>query len=391
MLRLIAVCFVLIATTLPLRAQDQPDYASAADTYVTDIQARFPEKPDTLEARASRLDGDAAAERGAWSKAVSAYERAIAFGAERLRDLDGTDARAARDGRNEQCHRGGLLRPPGGRPSDRPRQGAVRARRILDGANRAREAVKAYQAGLNLEYDNQIADRVQALSEATEFRLINSRTELSGDRARLCLQFRDNLKPIKDIHYEDYIKIEPAVTPAFTVTDDTLCVDGLDFGAHYTVTALKGLPSVNDDELADTDSVTIEIGDREASLGFPGSAYVLPKVGSSGLPLVSVNVDKAKLQLLRITDRNLVEQIRQGRWLRAIDGYERDQIPEESGDLVWKGEIDIQSERNKRVTTLVPISDVLPATVPGIYVLTAESAGGAVETWNYAGDPMVRH
>ena len=78
-----------------------------------------------------------------------------------------------------------------------------------------------------------------------------------------------------------------------------------------------------------------------------------------------------------------MEQIRQGRWLRAIDGYERDQIPEESGDLVWKGEVDIQSERNKRVTTLVPISDVLPATVPGIYVLTAESAGGEVETWNY--------
>ncbi|MGH6961835.1 MAG: hypothetical protein ACREE7_15240, partial [Dongiaceae bacterium] len=67
----------------PLRAQEQqPDYSSNADAYLTDIEARFPEKPNTLEARASRLDGDAAAERGAWSKAVSAYERAIAFGAD---------------------------------------------------------------------------------------------------------------------------------------------------------------------------------------------------------------------------------------------------------------------------------------------------------------------
>jgi hypothetical protein len=82
-LRLIAVCFVLIATALPLRAQEQqPDYSSNADAYLTDIQARFPEKPDTLEARAMRLDGDAAAERGAWGKAVAAYERAIAFGAD---------------------------------------------------------------------------------------------------------------------------------------------------------------------------------------------------------------------------------------------------------------------------------------------------------------------
>ena len=382
MLRLIAVCFVLIATTLPLRAQDQPDYASAADTYVTDIQARFPEKPDTLEARASRLDGDAAVERGAWSKAVSAYERAIAFGASDFETWMGLTRALRESGETSNAVAAAFsARQVADRPTDRAKA-LFALGGILDGANRAREAVKVYQAGLNLEYDNQIADRVQALSEATEFRLINSRTELTGDRARICLQFRDNLKPIKDIHYEDYIKIEPAVTLAFTVTDDTLCVDGLDFGAHYTVTALKGLPSVNDDELADTDSVTIDIGDREASLGFPGSAYVLPKVGSSGLPLVSVNIEKAKLQLLRITDRNLVEQIRQGRWLRAIDGYERDQIPEESGDLVWKGEMDIQSERNKRVTTLVPISDVLPKTVPGIYVLTAEPAAGAVETWN---------
>jgi hypothetical protein len=382
-LRLIAVCFLLIATTLPLRAQEQPDYASAADAYVTDIQARFPEKPDTLEARASRLDGDAAAERGAWSKAVSAYERAIAFGADDFPTWMGLTRALRESGETGNAIAAAFsARQAADRPTDRAKA-LIALGSILDGANRAREAVKAYQAGLNLEYDNQIADRVQALSEATEFRLINSRTELSGDRARICLQFRDNLKPIKDIHYEDYIKIEPAVTPAFVVTNDTLCIDGLDFGAHYTVTALKGLPSVNDDQLADTDSVTVEIGDRDASVGFPGSAYVLPKVGSSGLPLVSVNVEKAKLQLLRITDRNLVEQIRQGRWLRAIDGYERDQIPEESGDLVWKGEIDIQSERNKRVTTLVPISDVLPATVPGIYVLTAESAGGEVETWNY--------
>jgi hypothetical protein len=136
--------------------------------------------------------------------------------------------------------------------------------------------------------------------------------------------------------------------------------------------------------MADTDSVTIEIGDREASLGFPGSAYVLPKVGSTGLPLVSVNIEKAKLQLLRITDRNLVQQIRQGRWLRAIDGYERDQIPEEYGDLIWKGEVDIQSERNKRMTTLSDLR-VLPRPRPH-HVLTAESASGRSRA-ELPGDP----
>ncbi|MGH6929890.1 MAG: MG2 domain-containing protein, partial [Dongiaceae bacterium] len=253
----------------------------------------------------------------------------------------------------------------------------------LDAANRAREAIKVYQAGLNLEYDSQIAERIQTLYDATAFRIINSSTQTEGERARVCLQFRDYLKPVKDVHYEDYVKIEPAATPAFVVTNDNLCIDGLDFGARYTVTVLKGLRSINDEQLADTDTVTFEIGDRAASLGFPGSAYVLPKVGSAGVPLVSVNVDQADLHLLRITDRNLVQQIRQGRWLRAIDAYERDQIPEEFGDLLWKGEISIERDRNNRVTTLVPISDVLAKTTPGIYVLTAETPTQAEEYWTY--------
>ncbi len=383
MLRFVTVWLALVFAALPLRAQEQPDYSSAADNYLADIQTRFSQTPDILEARAGRLEGDAAAERGAWGKAASAYERAIAFGgedfttwmslAQALRELGRTnDAIAA-------AYSARLLAD---RPSDRAKA-LFALGSTLDGANRAREAVKAYQAGLNFEYDARIAVRVQTLSDATAFRIVNSTTQTEGDRARVCLQFRDHLKSVNDLHYEDYIKIQPAVAPAFTVIDDTLCLDGLDFGARYTVTALKGLRSVNDDALAETDIVTFEIGDRSPSLGFPGSSYVLPKIGSSGIPLVSVNVDHAQLQLLRITDRNLVQQIRQRRWLRAIDGYERDQIPEELGGLIWKGEIAIERERNERVTTLVPISEVLAKTSPGIYVLTAETAAETEEHWNY--------
>ncbi len=383
MFRIIAICFLLVFAAVPLRAQEQPDYAAEADAYLTDIRARFPDKPDTLEGRALRLDAEAAAQRGAWDKAASAYERAIAFGAEDYETwMALTQVLRQLGRRNDAIAAAYSARLLADRPGDRAKAWFTLGA-ILDDANRAREAIKVYQAGLNLEYDTQIADRIQTLYNATAFRIINSSTQTEGDRARVCLQFRDYLKPVKDIHYEDYVKIEPAVTPAFVVTDDNLCIDGLDFGARYTVTVLKGLRSINDDQLADNDTVTFEIGDRAASLGFPGSAYVLPKLGSAGLPLVSVNVDQANLQLLRITDRNLVQQIRQGRWLRAIDAYERDQIPEELGDLLWKGEITIERDRNKRVTTLVPIADVLPKTAPGIYVLTAETPTQAEEYWNY--------
>src|SRR5215470_17200997 len=163
-LRLIAVCFVLMVTALPLRAQEQPDYSSDADTYLTSIQARFPEKPDSLEARASRLDGDSAAERGAWGKAVSAYERAIAFGEDDFETWMGL-TRALRElgETNNAIAAAFSARQVADRPTDRAKA-LFALGGILDGANRAREAVKAYQAGLNLEYDNQISDRIQTLS-----------------------------------------------------------------------------------------------------------------------------------------------------------------------------------------------------------------------------------
>jgi len=380
-LRLISLCFLFLLVVVPARAEEV-SYSSDADRYLADIQARFPEQPDLLEARASRLDGDAAVERGAWSKAVTAYERAVAFGADDFETWMGL-TRAHRELHNtgDAIAAAFSARQAADRSADRAKA-LFALGAILDDANRAREAVQAYQAALNIEFDQQIADRVQALSDATKFRIINAKTQLDGERARACLQFRDNLKDIKKIHYEDYIKVEPLVTPSFTVTDDTLCIDGLDYGGHYTITALHGLPSANDDQLEETDSVTVDIGDRAASVGFPGSTYVLPKVGSTGIPLVSVNIDKASLQLLRITDRNLVQQIYQGKWMRALDGYERDQIPEEVGELVWKGEVDIARDRNKRVTTSIPISEVLPKTVPGIYLLTAEMPGTGTENWD---------
>ncbi len=383
MLRLISLCLFLVVGAMSVQAEDLPTFAAAADHYLADIQSRFPEQPDVLEARASRLDGDAAIERGAWSKAASAYERAIAFGAEDFETWMGL-TRAQRELRrtDEAVAAAFSAQQAADRSADRAKA-LYALGAILDDANRAREAVQAYQAALNIEFDQKVADRVQALSDATAFRIINAKTQLDGERARACLQFRDTLKDTKKIHYEDYIKVEPAVTPSFTATDDTLCIDGLDYGARYTITALHGLPSANDDELANTDSVTVEVGDRASSVGFPGSTYVLPKVGSTGIPIVSVNIDKAKLQVLRITDRNLVQQIYQGKWLRALDGYERDQIPEEIGDLVWKGEVDIARERNKRVTTSIPISEVMPKTVPGIYLMTAEIAGQEGENYDY--------
>jgi uncharacterized protein YfaS (alpha-2-macroglobulin family) len=94
-------------------------------------------------------------------------------------------------------------------------------------------------------------------------------------------------------------------------------------------------------------------------------------------------VNEVKLRLLRISDRNLVQQIYQGRLVRGIDGYETSQLRDEMGEELWSGQLVIDGERNQRSTTSIPISEVLPETKPGIYALIVETPDDEVNTWNY--------
>ena len=78
-----------------------------------------------------------------------------------------------------------------------------------------------------------------------------------------------------------------------------------------------------------------------------------------------------------------MQQIYQGRLFRGIDGYETRNCAMRCGEELWTGQLVIEGERNQRNTTSMPISDVLPETKPGIYVLTAETSDDEVNTWNY--------
>ncbi|MGH6931287.1 MAG: MG2 domain-containing protein [Dongiaceae bacterium] len=381
--RLISLVFLLVAFSSATRAQDFPNLAASADRYLIDIQSRFTEERDLLAGQASRLDGVSAIERKEWTKAVNALEHAIALGADDFRSwIELSAALRATDRVGDAIAAAYSAWQAASETADRARA-LFALGRLLDQVDRAREAIQVFQAGLNLEWNQEIFDRMQVLTDATAFRLVGAVPQLDGEQASICLQFRNNLKDTKAVHYEDYVKLEPAAQPTFTVTGDTLCLHGLEFGARYDLNILAGLPSIDDERMESADSVAVAIGDRMPSVGFPGSTYVLPKVGSAGIPLISVNVDRAELHLLRVTDRNLVQQIQQGRLLRSLDGYERSQVSQDIGEELWTGELEIVSRKNLRVTTLVPIAEILKETKPGIYVLTAERPGEDPYGWNY--------
>ena len=144
-------------------------------------------------------------------------------------------------------------------------------------------------------------------------------------------------------------------------------------GGRYDVRIRGGLPAADGEMLAQPSEIDVYVRDRAPWVGFAGNSYVLPAGPGASLPIVSVNTDKASAQIYRINDRSVAFAIRNNQFLRTLASWSAGNIGEETGELVWEGEILIQSELNQTITTAIPVTDAVPEMKPGVYVITARA------------------
>jgi uncharacterized protein YfaS (alpha-2-macroglobulin family) len=376
-MRFLAVLALLLAFG-PARAADPidvPQVQSEAEAYLADLHRQFG-NPDAIKSAAALKDAAQRQARGDFPAAVAAYERAVGLGEERPATLMALSQALTQAGKPDRAGSAAWLAyQAGDRSGDGAKNALVALGAMLERQGRLREALAVYDGLINrVGYDEFAQGRANALREATDFRVVSTSVANDGDSPQACLEFR---RPVasKGVELGDYIKVEPRLVPTLSISDNKLCVGGLDYGQSYRITVLKGLPGADPaDRLEATDVVAVDVGDRQPSVGFRSSTYVLPRSGPLGVPVTTVNVDKLKLRLLRIADRNIVRQLQSQRFLVGIDRYEADQIVEQSGEELWRGEMDVALEPNKRVVTSVPIDQLLKSTVPGIYIITAAAA-----------------
>ena len=384
LLRPVLIILALLAFPVAVHADSLQSVAESAAQYLSDIQSQFGSSQDPAAQAANLAAANKALASGDDDGAIAAYEKAIAAGDNRpetwsqlaiihtrLENYDHATAAA--------YNAFGAAASPADKAAALARLG-----QILEKAEEPNLAIEAYRESVKISPDDKVSGHLQAMLDAMTFRVIARSVVASGDQPELCLEFHGDLADASSLHYEDYVKIAPALaSPVYIVSGDKLCITGVDFGHNYRVTVLAGLTDANGDKLANDTSVDFAVGDSEPTLGFRSATYVLPRVGSVGVPLVSVNLTKASLRLMRIGDRNIVQTIQRGLFLKAIDNYDADTIAQESGELIWTGTVAVQPERNKRVTTLIPIADMVPAIAPGVYVLIAERADGGGDQYGY--------
>ncbi|MDE1148586.1 MAG: alpha-2-macroglobulin [Azospirillaceae bacterium] len=166
------------------------------------------------------------------------------------------------------------------------------------------------------------------------------------------------------------------------VRDRSLCIQKLEHGRRYTVTLKAGLPAAGGTEtLSAPQTRDIEVLNRRPALAFRSGGYILPRIGREGLPLRTINVERARLQVLHIKDRSLVEQIYYGRLNQTLNDIDVGSLVEKNGELVWRGEMAVGDKRNQAQVTPFPIDAVLGQLKPGVYVAVAEDATAKAASW----------
>jgi len=187
-----------------------------------------------------------------------------------------------------------------------------------------------------------------------------------------CFTFTARLEKTRAVDYRAYVAITPAPAAVTAVARDrTLCVEGLLHGQKHEVLLRQGLPGDDGTSLAQDERREVEVPNRKPSLTFRGGGYILPRVGAEGLPLRTINVERARLQVLRIADRSLVEKIYFGRVSQQMSDYDVGEIVDRAGQEVWKGEMAVETVRNAPVVTAFPIDAVLGKLEPGVYIAVA--------------------
>jgi len=236
-----------------------------------------------------------------------------------------------------------------------------------------RPALDSLRLSLDLREIADVRGQYEKLRDEHGFRLLDYTMDSDSASPRACFQFSEELAKRTD--FTPFVAVAGNDKPALTSEGRQLCVDGLKHGERYNIRLRAGLPSTVKEGLPKSAEFNIYVRDRKPFVRFTGRAYVLPRTGQRGIPLVSVNTPSASIDVFRIGDRNLINTVVDNDFQRALSRYELSSLGDERGVKVWSGDVTTAVTLNQEVTTAFPVEEALGALQPGVYVMAAAAKG----------------
>src|SRR5271169_3046109 len=236
-----------------------------------------------------------------------------------------------------------------------------------------RPALDSLRLSLDMREVADVRGQYEKMRDEHGFRLMDYSVDSDSASPRACFQFSEDLAKRTD--FAPYLALAGTDKPALTSEGKQLCVDGLKHGERYNINLRAGLPSTVKESLPKSAEFNIYVRDRKPFVRFTGRAYVLPRTGQRGIPLVSVNTPAVNVSVFRIGDRNLINTVIDSDFQRQISSYQLSSLGDERGVKVWSGELTTATTLNEDVTTAFPVDQALGELQPGVYVMTAVAKG----------------
>jgi len=243
-----------------------------------------------------------------------------------------------------------------------------------------RGALDTLRLALDLRETADLRGQYERLRLDHGFRMLDYSVDSDAVSPRACFQFSEELAG-KRTDFSPFVAVAGQDRPAISANDKQLCVEGLKHGERYQITLRAGLPSTVRETLAKSADFTIFVRDRKPSVRFSGKAYVLPKTGQNGIPLLSVNTDAADITVYRVGDRNLIDTVLGYDFQRGMSKNEGERLAAERGAKVWSGQLTVEQKLNAEITTAFPVSEALKDLGAGVYMMTASPKGALSEDY----------
>ena len=178
-----------------------------------------------------------------------------------------------------------------------------------------RGALDAYKASLDRRDNLDVRKTYESLREQYGFRILDYKVDNESTNPRVCFTFSEQLARKTD--FAPYVAVSGASNTAISNEDQQICVEGLKHGERYAIVLRQGLPSAVGENLLKAADYEIYVRDRSPQAHFAGKAYVLPREGQEGAPLVTVNTAKVAVDVYRIGDRNLLATVNRDDFLKT--------------------------------------------------------------------------
>ena len=146
-----------------------------------------------------------------------------------------------------------------------------------------------------------------------------------------------------------------------------------------TLTIDKMVSAINDSHLPTVYQTEITTQDRQPTVGFASTGFLLPSKSMSGLPITTLNVNKVDINFFKIKPEQLSSFIDNYGFINMLSTW-RSQEMRKYADLVYSSKFDLNPKPNAQETIIVNLANISELNQEGVYIAVINEVGAYNET-----------